>query len=141
MGERSSFSIEAMFRKLEGQDVPLWLEGTVAAQSFRLHKLVGVGSNSSVPILIGTVRPSGQGSVISVLARPSWYPFLFLFAWLAIVGTIAAHTYGTPDFWFPCLLALAGPALAIATFVPQLVSVRRALIQYLNVALPESSAT
>ena len=137
LGERTSFGIEAMFRKLEGTEVPLWFEGKVADGHFRIHRFIS-GRNSFVPVLDGSMQPSGSGTVLNIFARPDWLVLFAVIAWMAVVASIGWSVFTLSGSWLAVLFAFAGPAIAVASFVPQLVGVRRDLEAF--IASQESQA-
>ena len=131
IGERASFGIEAMFWKLEGKQVPLWLEGKVTGGRFQIHRFIS-GRNSFIPVLEGTIERGSAGSVMNILARPDWLVLALVIAWMILVASISFSVYAYGGLLFPFLLALAGPVIATASFVPQLVSIRRDLASFIN---------
>jgi hypothetical protein len=131
IGERASFGIEAFFRKLEGQGVPLWFEGHVQERSFRLHRFTS-SRNSFAPILVGKVTDVHGGTLVSVFARPHWGVLAFLLLWFVAVAADAFPFSPSSLPHFELALLLAPFVMFAVTFPFQLVRVRRELEAFLN---------
>jgi hypothetical protein len=123
IGERASFGVEAMFRRLGGQPVPLWFEGTMGEHRFRLHRFI-TSQNSFVPILVGNIEAAPEGSVIRVIARPHWAVLAFLVAWVGLTLCAAFLVQSASGSLLGFLLPIVGPLMLLVAFPLQLRRVR-----------------
>lgn len=116
-----------------------FFEGKVASTRFKFHRVIR-GQNSFVPVIAGSFRPRGLGTVMTVNMRLIWPVTIF---WIGIVGFLAWNSIDVDSH-------LAGPlsvrmaVAAMALFIYLLaticfaIEVRIAMQRLLELMFPKS---
>ncbi|MCC6128683.1 MAG: hypothetical protein IT186_02045 [Acidobacteria bacterium] len=126
---------------MEGQPIPHYFEGTIddVAMTFRLQRFIAY-NNSFLPVLIGRIDPSTEGSSLTVFARPPVFASVFTLAWFALTSF---DLFDAASGALPLALRVAMPLFALllyfGAFIPELLRSRKALEALLSSSFKPTS--